>query len=120
MRAQAEACALIHSAPLPLLRSRAARAENYFFTAVEEVLPLLAADFLVPFLWLFFEVVFAVVFDVLVELCAGGLADEAAVWAAKVNGTAAAVKASARIVFFMVLSPGGPFVLSPAHNSILR
>jgi hypothetical protein len=65
-------------------------------------LSLFTAGFFVPFLWLFLVVVFAALFDDVEGFCAAALAGEAAVWAAKVNGTAAAVKASARIVFFIV------------------
>ena len=66
-------------------------------------LSLFTVDFFVAFLWLFLVVAFASLFGAVEELCAAGLAGAAAVWAAKVNGTAAAVKASARIVFFIVL-----------------
>jgi hypothetical protein len=63
--------------------------------------------------------VVAVVFATLVsdeELCAAGFAGVAAVCAAKVNGTAAAVRASARIVFFMAFFSSGPFLYRPLTN----
>ena len=100
--------------------------KTYFFAAGEAlpaagapVLSLLAGAFFTDFLWFFFEPVLAVLVEFEVALCAcapaGGFA-----CAAKVNGTAAAVRAIARIVFFIVFfSPSGPF-LSPAHNPMLR
>jgi hypothetical protein len=80
----------------------------------------LETDFLACFAWLFdlLLVVLEALFEA-EELCAGGFACGAVVWAAKVNGAMAAVKASARIVFFMVVFSGGPFLVSPAHTSML-
>ena len=80
---------------------------------VEAAAPLFSVDFFTAFLWLFL-VAFAAGFEAVEELCAGALAWLAAVCAANVNGTAAAVKASARIVFFIVVSlPAGRFVYRP-------
>jgi hypothetical protein len=96
----------------------ARRDGNYFFTgepaeAGAAVLSLFTVDFFTPFLWLFLAVVLATLFEAVEELCAGGLAGEAAVWAAKVNGTAAAVRASARIVFFICFYlPAGRFYIA--------
>jgi hypothetical protein len=74
-------------------------------------LPLFWLDFFVAFLWLFLAVVEELL-EALEEFCAGALL--AAVCAAKVNGTATAVKASARIVFFIVFSLlAGRFVYCP-------
>jgi hypothetical protein len=86
--------------------------------AVEAALPLFCVDFFTGFFWLFFEVVFDALFEALEEFCAGALAWLAAVCAAKLNGTAAAVKASARIVFFIVFSlRAGRFVYRPLTTS---
>jgi hypothetical protein len=108
-------------AAVPLL-DRAALVAAYFFTAepveagaeAEAAAPsVFTVDFFVP-LWLFL-VVLAAGFDVVEAPCAG-VAGEAAVCAAKVNGTATAVRASARIVFFIVFSPSGPFLYRPLTN----
>jgi len=70
----------------------------------------------VAFLWLFLVLAFASLFEDVAELCAAGLAGAAAVWAAKVNGTAAAVKASARIVCFTVfVSRRAVFFIARSH-----
>jgi hypothetical protein len=61
-------------------------------------------DFFADFPWLFlvFDALFEALLEALEELCAGALDCPAALCAAKVKGTTAAVKASARIVFFIV------------------
>lgn len=64
--------------------------------------------------------------DFAIELTAGavwlatGAAGLAGVCAAKVRVVEATAKAIARIVVFIVFSPGGLFFLSPAYSSILR
>jgi hypothetical protein len=113
-------------AAVPLLAQR--RWRHYFFTAepAEAGAEAGAAapsvftdDFFTAFLWLFLVVVFAAGFDVVEAPCAGGTG-EAGVCAAKVNGTAAAVRASARIVFFIVFFSQRAVFVSPAHKSIMR
>ena len=76
-----------------------------------------AGDFFVPFL-LFFTVDFDAAVE---ELCtvAGAAAGLAAVCAAKVKGSEAAVRAIVSKVVFIFFSQRA-FSLSPAHNPMLR